>query len=197
MSRGVPDEAVRRLDACLHAVGAACALAIFLLAWLCFFRPIDAQARAARDETTRLQEVIADSQQIRNDHAELSEKLDAARREATQLAANIPDDPQEAEFLAQLTQLANETGIEIQDYRPGQTRRYESFCVLTVDLVCVGQYPGTCRFLDELPELARRCAVEDLRITPAKTADQYETRMTLRLYYGVGVARPGAKGKSK
>jgi Tfp pilus assembly protein PilO len=196
MSRGVPDEAVRRLDAWLHAVGAICALAIFFLAWLCFFAPIDASARASREETTQLREVIANSRQIRNDHAYVSEQLAANRREASQLAANIPDEPREAEFLAQLTQLADDVGIEIQDYRPGQTRRYESHCVLTVDLVCVGRYPGICRFLEELPDLARRCAVEDLEISAAPVAEQYETRITLRLYYGVGV-NPGALSKQK
>ena len=95
MSRGVPDEAVRRLDAWLRAAGAVCALVIFLLAWLCFFRPIDAAARASREETAQLREVIANSQQIRNDHAYVSEQVAAARREASQLAANIPDEPRE------------------------------------------------------------------------------------------------------
>lgn len=198
MNHRPSDQALGSLGAWLHAVGGICTLAIFLLAWLCFFRPIDAAARASRERTAKLQAVIADSRQIRNDHGQVNEELDSAQEAAIRLTDSVPDKPQEAEFLAQVTQLADEVGLKIQDYRPDGKRDCDIYSILLVDLISAGPYSSVCRFVARLPELPRHCAVEHLQITTDPKDDCCQTRMTLRLYYGAkGSAAASGDTKEK
>ncbi len=178
------DIALGRLGAWLHAVGGVCTFTIFLLAWICFFRPIDAAARASRQRADELQEVIADSRHIRNEHGQLAEELNSAQAEADRLTDSVPDKPREAEFLAQITQLADEVGVEIQDYRPKEKSDREIYSIQFVDLMSAGPYASVCQFLARLPALPRHCAVEHLQVTAEPNGEGCRVRMTLRLYFG-------------
>jgi Tfp pilus assembly protein PilO len=198
MNRRPSDKSLGSLGTWLHATGGLCTLALVLLAWLCFFRPLDVAARTARDRAARLQKVIADSRQIRNEHGRLKAQLASAQDSATRLRDSVPDQPQEAEFLAQITQLADEAELEIHDYRPKEKRDRKLYFVLTVDLIAAGPYASVGRFLARLPDLPRHCAVEQLHISSDSQAPECEARMTLRLYYGArgrGVTADETKGK--
>ncbi len=184
MNRRPSDQALGTLGAWLHAAGAVCALAVCLAVWLCLFRPVDAAARAARAGTAGLNRVLADADRIRNEHGQLKQQLAAARQAAARLSQSGPDQPQEAEFLAQITELADDVGLEIQDYRPMEKRRRERYSLLTVDLISAGPYASIGRFLDGLPRLPRHCTVEQLQISSKPDLGSCEARMTLRLYFG-------------
>ena len=71
-----------------------------------------------------------------------TEQLASARAQAARLTDSVPDRPQEAEFLAQVTRLSDEVGLQIQDYRPRERRDRVRYRVLTVDLISAGRGTG-------------------------------------------------------
>lgn len=176
---------LRLLGWALHGAGILTALAVALLAELLVYRPIDARAHDWARRAEGLHERLEDATRVRREHARLSHDLAVAREQTAALKKRIPDAPCEADFLAQVSRLADEIGLRIQDYRPGAVTAKTSYSVLRVDLICEGDYPSVCRFLDGLSQLPRHCTVVRLQIDSAKSKQDYSANMSLELYFGV------------
>jgi len=177
-----PNGKLRLLSWSLHGLGALIALAIALVADRVAFRPLDAEVAACARKTAELQAVIRDGERLRAEHARLRREVTRARRRSADLSARIPDQPQEADFLAQLSQLADDSGLEIRDYRPGVIRPTPSYATMRVELICAGGYASICTFLDGLAELPRHCTVVRFEIDAASPGELYSMEVSLELY---------------
>ena len=101
------------------------------------------------------------------------------------LQTRVPDKPQEAEFLADVSRLANELGLTIRDYQPGAALSEPSHTELQVDLVCSGNYASICGFLDRLSKLPRYSSVARLQVDADGKSPECSAKMSVILYYGV------------
>ena len=180
-----PNRKLKVLGWWLHGLGLAAALAIVLFAQLAVLRRIDEQAAACSLRAGQLEELLEDADRVRAEHARLTRELAVARRQAADLARRVPDEPQEADFLAQVSRLADDAGLEIQDYRPGTVTAEPSYSVVRVDLVCRGDYTGICRFLNGLADLPRHSTVSRLQIQSEESRGKCSVTMSLQLYFGV------------
>ena len=188
-----PNHKLRVLSWSLHGLGILLACSIGLTAQLVGYRPVDAQAAACSEQTEQLQVVLRDEQRLRAEHARLSRDLASAREQAAELSKRIPDQPQEADFLAQLTQLADAFGLKIQDYRPGVITPRSSYAAMRVDLICEGDYEGICRFLDGISELPRHSTMVRLEINAAPKKQLYSVELSLEVYVATGAPSPVEK----
>jgi Tfp pilus assembly protein PilO len=177
-----PSYKVRVVRWSLHGLGALIFLTIGLLAHLAVNRPLDAQTAAYAQRTDRLQAVLRDGERLRKEHARLSEELALARQQAALLEKRIPDEPREADFLAQVSRLADEVGLRIRDYRPGVVKPRESYSTMRVDLICEGNYDSICRFVDGLSRLPRHSTIVRLEVDSAGKQKFYSTNISLELY---------------
>lgn len=177
-----PNRKLRVLSWSLHGLGALIALAILVAAELVGFRPLDADVAACARKTTELQEVIRDGERLRAEHARLHEELTRARERSADLIERMPDQPQEADFLAQLSRLADDSGLEIRDYRPGVITPMSSYATMKVELICAGDYESICTFLGGLAALPRHCTVVRLQIDSASPGEIYSVDVSLELY---------------
>ncbi len=177
-----PARKLRVLNWSLHGVGALVACAIALVAETAGFRPLDAEVAACARRTAELRAAIGDGEGLRAEHAQFRRELAAARVQSAKLIERIPDQPQEADFLAQLSELAENAGLKIRDYRPGVIRPYASYATMEVNLVCAGEYESLCTFLDGLSALPRHCTVIGLEIDSACEAACHSMELSLELY---------------
>ena len=184
-----PNRKLRVLSWSLHGLGALIACAIVAAAELVGCRPLDAEVAACARQTAELQEVILDGERLRAKHARLRQELASAREQSVDLIERIPDQPQEADFLAQVSQLADDSGLKIQDYRPGVITPQSSYATMKVDLICTGNYESICTFLDGRAELPRHCTVIGLEIDSASQGELYTVKLSLELYVAT-VDRP-------
>jgi Tfp pilus assembly protein PilO len=185
MKPGNPDQKLKALGWWLHGLGLLIALAIGLLAKSFVLAPIDDRTAAHLRRADRLQDRLRDADRIRAEHARLVEDLAVARRQSEELKKRIPDEPREADFLAQVTHLADEVGLRIRDYRPGTVSEKTSYSVLQVELIGEGDYVSICGFLRRLPGLARHSIVRRLEVASDSKQEGYVLAMSLQLCFAV------------
>ena len=174
---------LRTLRVMIHVSGASGLLAILLVAWWLVIRPIDAQRRVSSQRMAQLQATLAAADEIHSEHASLSQRLAADRDQEAALQARIPDHPSEAEFLALASELATQTGLKIQDYRPGRPVQEPSCSSLGVKLICEGGYAGVRGFLDGVSKLPRLSRIERLHIDATKSKPDYLIEISVLLYF--------------
>ena len=194
MNQADPNRRLQRMRWWLHGAGLLVALVILLAAEFFVFRPIDRRADVCTQRVDKLRDLIEDEGRVRREHTRAVDELQAARDLAAMLNKRIPDEPSEADFLAQVSQLANEHSLKIQDYRPGAITTKDSCSALSVELICEGDYASLCSFLAGLSSLPRHATVALLEIDSDGRKATYSVKLSLELYFAAGHPR-GVDGK--
>ncbi|NQT17616.1 MAG: type 4a pilus biogenesis protein PilO [Planctomycetes bacterium] len=177
-----PNRRLRLLSWLLNGLGALAAVAIVVTVQFLVFRPLDARLAAFTRRTQQLERLLSMEEKSREEHARLRKELTAAREQATLVKDRIPDEPREAEFMAQVSELAGESDVTIQDYRPGTVIPKGAYSTMRVDLVCEGNHEGICGIVDGLRELPRHSTVDRLEIDSQEAKEKYALGMRLGLY---------------
>ncbi len=194
MDTNDPNRKLTMLSWSLHGLGAAVVLVVALLTWAVACRPIQNGIVAGRYRVQQLDNLLKTRPQQKVLYDRLGKELAEAREQAEMLNDRVPEEPQEAVFLAQVSKLANDVGLSIQDYRPGAIKRDDSHCTMRVDLICRGRYSAICKFLDGLPNLPRHSTIVRLQITSEGDQPEYSADVSLELYFA---AREQLDSKTK
>lgn len=174
---------LRRRDLLLQAAGFGVALCAAATAYAAVYLPLD-RVRAHQERAVRACEAfLSRGDAIRAEHQQLTERLAATESRMSSLLARIPETPREAEFLAELHELAGETELAIHDYRPGDVRPSEGCSELAVQVQAEGTYASLCRFLQGLERLERFCRLSELGIAvQPHDAARITVQMTLKIF---------------
>jgi len=167
----------------LHVAGLVATLGCAVLAVVAIIRPAQAKTIEVSAECARLDEFLKSASDIRAQARDIRRQIDEARARSARLAARIPNAPHEAEFLGQVTALAREVELEIQDYRPGLVRLMEKHGEMEVQLSAQGTYSAICRLLRRTEELPRLCQVNRLEIKAPQTGNLCQIDLTLVIYF--------------
>ena len=116
---------------------------------------------------------------------ELKQELADMEDRFSSVTARIPAEAGESDFLAQLSELAQQSRLAIRDYRPGISAHKEEHSEMEVDLSAEGNYTAICRFLAGLGTLSRLSRITELEISEPATdePETYPIEMTLRIYF--------------
>jgi Tfp pilus assembly protein PilO len=187
-----PSKRLRLLGLGLHGLGLSIVLATAGLGYALVIRPLETRIEESDGRSLQLEAVLREAHKVRAEHQRLQGAMAAAEAKAADLQKRVPDEPSEAEFLAQLTQAANQTGLQISDYRPGVVRGGQRCSQLQIQLSCQGTYRSICDFLDRLAALPRITQVEKLDITAAGP-DGHPVTLWVIVYFRLtkGIGDPG------
>ena len=130
---------------------------------------------------------------IRKKHAALQQALARIKQRVQEIDQRIPDDAREAEFLSQMTEAAQQTGLAIRDYRRGENTEMTSHFQLEVRILGEGSYGSICRFLERIHELPRAVAIDKMRVSTEKENHVYPVDMTFLLHYHVAEQKDAEK----
>ncbi|MGM0487524.1 MAG: type 4a pilus biogenesis protein PilO [Planctomycetota bacterium] len=173
----------RTLDSILQATAVLSLVACGLVTYYgCSARPVG-QVEAAEENEGPSPSAGDKLPEIRRALRQAETELEKAHAHAQQLRQRIPDDPDEAEFLKQVSRLAAATGLEIRDYRRGSLAVKESYSELQINLTCSARYAELCRFLEALDELPRILTIEKLAISSPDEGDEYPVDLSLSVYF--------------
>ncbi len=181
----------------LHGLGLSIALAGVILGRWALLDPIDRKAAQCAERVHYLQARLSEEDHVRAEHQRLKAEVDRARRETAALKERIPDDPCEAEFLAELARLAGDVGLQIRDYQPGAPKARPSYSTLTVDLSGSGTYRSICALLDGLARLPRHCTVRRIEVNSDKRTATCDLELSVELYFDVRGNTAGQERSSK
>jgi Tfp pilus assembly protein PilO len=181
-------EADRNLKFLRWVINGAGCLVLFAglaVAQFAFFAALDAQTDACADRARHLKQLLTRSAEVRAEHHRLTLLNHEADARARAILQRIPDEPQEAEFLSQVTQLAQQVSLQIIDYRPAAALESDTCWHLEVQLACRGTYASLCRFLDGLNHLERFTNLARLDVASDGQSTEYAVSMSLVLYFGL------------
>lgn len=174
----------------LQIAAGVAALAILGAGW---FVANSLSSRASDLEQSTAQAVaIADRDaQIREQHADLTTRVKAAQLAVAEAQSRLGDSPQESRFIAQLTDLSEEAGLNVSNVQPGATTVHGSVGILELKMSCDGTYEGLCSFLTALDKLPRICHVSGMN-TSSIDSQTGELRIDLQLQLLFALPAPQA-----
>lgn len=178
------DARLQRLRYTIHALAAVGLLALLLGFWWSWIRPLTTQQAILSQRMDQLAKTQASAAAIRAEHMSLREQLSEVQQREAALLARVPDEPADEEFLALASGLAKESGLKIQDYRPGKSITGPACSSLELQLIAEGSYVNICRFLDGIAKLPRHTTVSGLHIGARGDKETCLVEISLLLYFG-------------
>jgi Tfp pilus assembly protein PilO len=154
-------------------------------------QPLVAQTSAHRSRLETYDRSIAASESIRKEHAKTTGELNELKQRTQAVRQRIPYEPREAEFLGDLSRIADAENIVIQDYRRSKIVHGDKYSQLVVDLEMRGRYENVCSLLDQITKLPRVTSLQRLEIDTKQAADTLPVGITLILYFGLDIAGVG------
>lgn len=194
-----PDK-LRSYDVLLSAGLAAATLVVMAAICLAAYYPLGNRFRDVQAQAGELRDLVERTSEIARKHQALEERLTKSRQAAAELLERMPAAPRESDFLAQVSQLAERTGIEVADYHPGPVEQRENHHEMEVRVSTRGAYDALCRFLEQVDRLPRLSRLTQLEIlvpgataapaspTASAGANKLAVEMTYRIYFAPGAA---------
>lgn len=169
----------------IHAAGLGVTVTSVAAVFVFVFASADTRSRELARESATLQDVINRREDIIKTNRRLNRELKQVRQQIETLDAQVPQSPRESDFLAQLSELARKSHLEIRDYQPGVARTAKQASELEISLSIEGTYLSLCEFFDGLQSIPRLCRFHNLTIrTPAKEdSNTLSADMSLKLYF--------------
>jgi len=175
----------RRFRYLMHAVAAGVSLSLaFVVIDLGVLQARERQ-RSVDSQIESTRQLLGQADDVQARRVELQGLLEQTEKQFAAAATRIPETAQENDFLAQISRLAKNTDLTIQEFRPGEITDRKTHRELEISLSAVGPYPSLCEFLAGLEQLPRLCRVTSLTIdrSTAATADRYPVRMSVVVYF--------------
>ena len=168
----------------LHLAGLSVALGIALIAGIVVYKPLHAEEVRVRNVTTWTEKFLSRQDELLED----SSKLATRRLESETLFAaamtRIPETALKTEFLAQLSQLATETGLKIHEFRPGDEVDRKTHRELSIHVTGEASYASLCRFLAGLEKVERLTQLTSLQVNGGfGESDTYPVSMTVNIFF--------------
>ena len=167
-----------------HVLGLAATLGAVAIAIELFYLPMEAESARLVVEGHDELAYLKTSEKINGNNRSLKQELSDLESQLARLHQKIPDSPQEADFLAQLAEAADNSHIELRDYRPAGISRNSRHSEQVIHVLANGTYTGLCQFLDRIEHLPRLCHVTTLNINAEHAAfEPFTINLTLRVFF--------------
>lgn len=145
-------------------------------------------------EISRLESLLETERDTGRDFARLQTELQRLEASAEAARQRIPEAPQEAEFLAQISEAAAEKGLQIQNFTRGEVTVLATHSQLQIRLTGEGDYTSICGFFEKMANFSRVATVSKLNLRIPTNSELYPLDMTLTLYFGARAPQGGSSG---
>lgn len=171
---------VRRI---VHASGVLGAAAILVLLLGAVSLSFSVQRRTFQHEIDATERFLATEDRIRAEYGRLQSRFAELDARKESILARIPAQANESEFLGQLTRLARESGLVVQEYRPGTVTPHESHSEMEILVNGRADYQSVCYFLAGLARLPRYCQLTDFEMDATVPESKFPITMKLRIFF--------------
>lgn len=182
------------------------AIVVVLLAghWTLVYSPQSDELDTLKAEYIRLDGERRDKEEYITNLAKYEARLNELQNDLNQARAELPDDPDVPNLLAQLGNKARGSGLSIDRFEPKGENIAEFYAEIIFDMKVKGSYHEVASFVDSIGKLDRIVNVTGLSMTQPKTANQkvvVDGSFTIKTYRFVDSAEAeaakAAKGKAK
>ena len=148
----------------MHSAGLGCLCVLMVLIFSFIYRPLNVQLDRNRGLQNSVMKFINSSRHINREHERLTTELTRQQESWSTVLTKIPEYPQEANYLAQVTQLAEKSQLQISNFSPGASHDTETLKERDVRILLSGRYESICHFLDGMKKLSRISNIQQLSI---------------------------------
>lgn len=174
----------------MHAIGVLCVATIAFAAYHThgrLARERDSLEARRRDDLS----LLARAEQVRIDHEAAVDRIRMLGDTLTDLKNRIPSSPREADFLAQVSVLAGQSGVRLKNFRPGQVTTTASVNTCDIQLSLMGSFANICKLLDGLHRIPRFLSVARLTLAgPPSAGDMCLADVTVSLCFAATTEKP-------
>ncbi len=174
---------IKTYDLYLNAGYAAAGVVLLFLFFAAVILPIRRDTQRIAAETEQYKELIQSTSQMTVERQRLERQLASKEQSLSELQMRIPAAPLEAEFLAQVCELAHRLGMEITDYHPGTAHPRETYRELEVKVSCRGDYAAVCEFLHQSEEIPRLCRLVHFEMNALEADQPLTCDFTYRIFF--------------
>jgi Tfp pilus assembly protein PilO len=171
--------------AAIHAFGAVVMLALALG----FYRGIYAPLRLeTADRTARIEHVgalSAHGDAVARSHRDMRTRLAELTAVAERTRERMPTEHSAGEFVEQITRLAGELDLEIEQCQTGPPLLHDTHATIEVTCRLVGSFASMCRYLAAVDQLPQFATVWRLEVTRTPNPLGYPVQVTFQLYYQI------------
>jgi Tfp pilus assembly protein PilO len=135
--------------------------------------------------------LLARAKQVQADRESAAKQLATFKEQLADLKSRLPSSPKEAEFLAQLSQLAEHSGVRLRNFRPGQVANAGSVNTCDVQLSLVGPFASICKMFDSLADVPRFLSVARVTLAgPQSAGDACVADVSISLCFAAAANKP-------
>ncbi len=181
----VIDEETRRFGRLLHYAGVLVTVVCASAGYSFLHAPA---VRTVADTSAQIDELMLSVQNaplIRTQHDIDSAKLHEVTTRIANVQRRVPQDADAGEFLKQVTQLAGNEKLAINDFHPEKPETRNGYAEMQVTLKGAGSFGSICAFVDRLNKLARLSKIKNLTLSAGDNATEYPMTATLEIYFGL------------
>jgi Tfp pilus assembly protein PilO len=169
------------LNCGLQVTAGAVALTILTVGWLVGSA---ASSHIENLELSRMQATALALREgeVRRHSTDLATRIDATQKAIALAQARLGNTPQESRFVAQLTDLAEQAGLDVSTVRPAAPSVSGSLGVLELQLSCDGSYDSFRSFLmliDKLPRVSHINGMHVVLADPQKETLRVDLQLQL------------------
>lgn len=167
---------------------AACAYQFVFFGWITHRQAADAA------EIAGLELLLNTERDAGREFDRLQTELKRLEASAEAARQRIPETPEEAEFLARISEAAIENGLAIQNFTRGAVTVLETHSQLQIRLTAEGDYASICGFFERIANFSRVATVSNMSLIIPGDSEIYPLDMTLTLYFGARTPQGGSSG---
>jgi len=169
----------------LYTLAIVCAVGASALAYTIIQRPLRDWRHGLEHRGDLVRALLSDSPELRRQHSQRQQELEELLNRVELVNRRIPDEAREGEFLADLTRLARDHRVTIDDFRRGAITETETHSVIDVSVKARGGHAGVCGLVDAIAKLPRLAELTQFQIDSGAEAGTYPVQMTYALYFGM------------
>jgi len=166
-----------------HAVGLTIGVVIVALAYVFLMRPIELECGAISEDVDAINQLIGRSEEIQGEHALVQKRFSETQQELEDLLVRIPDSPKDAEFLAEISRLAQREGMEILSFEPFTPTTQDKHHEMQINLTTQASYASICHVLSELGRSDRLCRVDRMSIESDAVSPLYTIKLSITIFF--------------
>lgn len=174
---------LRAYDLYLNGGYLAAGVVVTIALYAAIVLPIHAETARIHSEAAACKDLIQTTSQITVERQRLERQLADKQQILANLQRRIPPAPHEAEFLAQVCELAHRVGVEVTDYHPGAVQQRETYQELEVKFSGRGDYEAVCRFLHQTEEIPRLCRLVHFDLNAGEGDKPLTCDFTYHIYF--------------
>ena len=172
----------------LYVVAAVTAVAIASLACATLNQPLQTWRKDLDRRAELVREKLTQGPALRLEHAKQTREIEELYARVEEVTRRIPDQPREGEFLADLTRLAEQQGVAIDDFQRGAALQTAGYSAVSVSVSLRGSYRGICQLVEEISKLPRLAELTEIVIRRETETNDRSVSVTYALYYGLTTA---------